>query len=133
MFIGMDIEKQSDKKFLYLYRNTITKNDNKVDAMLERKFFLGFIRIHLLYHASKGSIYGVEMIEELRRHGYNISPGTLYPILHSLEKEGFLISKPKNVNGKIRKYYRITTKGEKILREARKKIKELIDEVMEER
>jgi len=101
--------------------------------MLERKFFLGFIRIHLLYHASKGSIYGVEMIEELRRHGYNISPGTLYPILHSLEKEGFLISKPKNVNGKIRKYYQITKKGEKILREARKKIKELIDEVIEER
>ena len=100
--------------------------------MLERKFFLGFIRIHLLYHASKSSIYGVEMIEELRRHGYNISPGTLYPILHSLEKEGFLVSESKNVDGKIRKYYRITRKGEKILREAKRKIKELIDEVMEE-
>lgn len=100
--------------------------------MLERKFFLGFIRIHLLYHASKSSIYGVEMIEELRRHGYNISPGTLYPILHSLEKEGFLVSQSKNVDGKVRRYYRITKKGEKILREAKRKIKELIDEVMEE-
>ncbi|HEC76207.1 MAG TPA: PadR family transcriptional regulator [Thermoplasmatales archaeon] len=100
--------------------------------MLERKFFLGFIRIHLLYHASKSSIYGVEMIEELRRHGYNISPGTLYPILHSLEKEGFLVSESKNVDGKVRRYYRITKKGEKILREAKRKIKELIDEVMEE-
>ena len=100
--------------------------------MLERKFFLGFIRIHLLYHASKSSIYGVEMIEELRRHGYNISPGTLYPILHSLEKEGFLVSKSKNVDGKVRRYYRITKKGEKILREAKRKIKELIDEVMGE-
>jgi len=100
--------------------------------MLERKFFLGFIRIHLLYHASKSSIYGVEMIEELRRHGYNISPGTLYPILHSLEKEGFLVSQSKNVDGKVRRYYRITRKGEKILREAKRKIKELIDEVMEE-
>jgi len=100
--------------------------------MLERKFFLGFIRIHLLYHASKSSIYGVEMIEELRRHGYNISPGTLYPILHSLEKEGFLVSESKNVNGKIRKYYRITRKGERILREAKMKIKELIEEIMEE-
>ena len=99
--------------------------------MLERKFFLGFIRIHLLYHASKSSIYGVEMIEELRRHGYNISPGTLYPILHSLEKEGFLVSESKNVDGKVRRYYRITKKGEKILREAKRKIKELIDEVME--
>lgn len=91
--------------------------------MLERKFFLGFIRIHLLYHASKSSIYGVEMIEELRRHGYNISPGTLYPILHSLEKEGFLVSETKNVDGKIRKYYRITRKGERILREAKKENK----------
>jgi len=100
--------------------------------MLERKFFLGFIRIHLLYHASKSSIYGVEMIEELRRHGYNISPGTLYPILHSLEKEGFLVSQSKNVDGKIRKYYRITRKGERILREAKMKIKELIEEIMEE-
>ncbi|RLF38273.1 MAG: PadR family transcriptional regulator [Thermoplasmata archaeon] len=100
--------------------------------MLERKFFLGFIRIHLLYHASKSSIYGVEMIEELRRHGYNISPGTLYPILHSLEKEGFLVSETKNVDGKIRKYYRITRKGERILREAKRKIKELIEEIMEE-
>ena len=98
--------------------------------MLERKFFLGFIRIHLLYHASKEDIYGVEMIEELRRHGYNISPGTLYPILHSLEKEGFLKSKSENVDGKIRKYYRITKKGKKILKNARKKIQELIDEVM---
>ena len=100
--------------------------------MLERKFFLGFIRIHLLYHASKSSIYGVEMIEELRRHGYNISPGTLYPILHSLEKEGFLVSQSKNVDGKIRKYYRITRKGERILREDKMKIKELIEEIMEE-
>ena len=100
--------------------------------MLERKFFLGFIRIHLLYHASKSSIYGVEMIEELRRHGYNISPGTLYPILHSLEKEGFLVSQSKNVDGKVRRYYRITRKGEKILREAKMKIKELIEEIMEE-
>lgn len=99
--------------------------------MLERKFFLGFVRVHLLYHASKEDIYGVEMIDELRRHGYNISPGTLYPILHSLEKEEFLISKPKNVKGKIRKYYRITKNGKKILKDARKKIQELIDEVME--
>ena len=99
--------------------------------ILERKFFLGFIRIHLLYHASKGRIYGVEMIDELERHGYGISPGTLYPILHSLEKEGYLKSSPENVGGKIRKYYRITKRGEKILENARKKIRELIDEAME--
>lgn len=70
------------------------------------------------------------MIEELKRHGYEVSPGTMYPILHSLENEGFLKSQNKNVKGKIRKYYKITSKGQKILRESRKKINELINEVM---
>lgn len=98
---------------------------------LERKFFLGFIRIHILYHADKEEIYGTEMINELRRHGYEVSPGTIYPILHSLENEGCLTSKEKNVEGKIRKYYKITEEGRKILKEAREKIKELINEVME--
>jgi DNA-binding PadR family transcriptional regulator len=90
---------------------------------LERKFFLGFIRIHILYQASKEDIYGLQMIDELKRHGYHISPGTLYPILHSLKIEGFLKSRTKNVKGKIRKYYSITPKGNKMLQNARFKIK----------
>lgn len=98
---------------------------------LNRKFFLGFIRIHILYHAQQGEIYGVQMIQELKKHGYKVSPGTMYPILHSLESEGFIRSRRENVNGKIRKYYKITSKGEKILQESRKKIKELINEVMD--
>jgi DNA-binding PadR family transcriptional regulator len=98
---------------------------------LERKFFLGFIRIHIIYHADKEEIYGTEMINELKRHGYEVSPGTIYPILHSLENEGYLTSKEKNVEGKIRKYYKITEEGRKVLKEAREKIKELINEVME--
>jgi len=97
---------------------------------LNRKFFLGFIRIHILYHASQKEIYGVQMIDELKKHGYKVSPGTMYPILHSLEKEGFLKSRKENVRGKIRKYYQITSKGQKILQESRQKIKELLDEVM---
>ncbi|RLI81624.1 PadR family transcriptional regulator, partial [Archaeoglobales archaeon] len=89
-----------------------------------------FIRIHILYHASKEKICGVEMMNELRRHGYSVSPGTLYPILHSLENEGFLRSERENVGGKIRKYYKSTEKGREILEEAREKIRELVDEVM---
>ena len=57
--------------------------------MLEREFFLGFIKIHLLYHASKEAIFGVAITEELARHGYDLSPGTLYPVLHRLEKAGY--------------------------------------------
>jgi DNA-binding PadR family transcriptional regulator len=110
------------------YRKAITV---VASMKLERKFFLGFIRIHLLYHASKSPIFGLEMIEELKRHGYSLSSGTLYPILHSLENEGFLSSEQKIVDGKIRKYYSITKKGKQILNNARKQIQELIDEVME--
>ena len=57
--------------------------------MLDREFFLGFIKIHILYHASKEAIYGADIAAELARHGYNISPGTLYPTLHRLTREGF--------------------------------------------
>ena len=96
-------------------------------------FFLGFIKIHILYHASKEAVYGAELIRELSRHGYQISCGTLYPVLHRLYQSGYLTSKRKNVHGKIRKYYRITPKGRKALKESRLKIQELIDEVIEEK
>jgi len=95
-----------------------------------RNFFLGFLKIHILYHADKESIYGLWLIEELKRHSYDISPGTLYPMLHSLEEDKLLESYQKTVNGKIRKYYRITLEGKKALNEAKVKIKELVDEVM---
>ncbi|MFC1908628.1 PadR family transcriptional regulator [Chloroflexota bacterium] len=68
---------------------------------MDREFFLGLIKIHILYHASKDSIFGAEMTQEIVRHGYNISPGTLYPTLHSLEKEGYLKSSSKVVEGKV--------------------------------
>ena len=100
-------------------------------SRLDRKFFLGFVRVHILYHASKEEIFGVEIMKELKRHGYDISPGTLYPILHSFEKEGLLKSRSENVGGKMRRYYRITEEGIKILDDAKKKIQELVDEVME--
>lgn len=70
------------------------------------------------------------MIQELKKHGYDVSPGTMYPILHSLEGDGFLKSKKVNVQGKIRKYYKITSKGQKILKESRQKTVELINEVI---
>lgn len=98
-----------------------------------KDFFLGFIKIHILYHASKEAVYGAGLTSELARHGYQISCGTLYPILHRLFQSGYLTSKSKNVQGKIRKYYRITPKGRKALRECRSKIHELVDEVIEEK
>jgi len=101
--------------------------------MLDREFFLGFIKIHILYHASKEPIFGVELAQELARHGYSISPGTLYPTLHRLEKEGYLESNSKVVNGRVRKYYQATDKGKLVLENSKKKIWELVTEVIEEK
>jgi DNA-binding PadR family transcriptional regulator len=98
-----------------------------------KDFFLGFVKIHILYHASQEPIYGVEILEELGRHGYRLSPGTLYPTLHRLEREGYLSVQKRVVEGKVRKYYSITGQGLAILDEAKGKIAELVDEVLLDR
>jgi PadR family transcriptional regulator, regulatory protein PadR len=96
-----------------------------------RKFFLGFIQIHILHHAKKEPFYGAWMIEELKGHGYEMSPGTLYPILHFMESSGLLQKEEITVAGKIRKYYKITELGNEIMQEARKKAHELFNEIRE--
>ena len=102
-----------------------------MQEQIMRKLFLGFIHIHILHHAKKEPFYGAWMIEELKEHGYEISAGTLYPILHNLEKNGVLKVQERNVEGKIRKYYSITLIGEEVLKEARKKAYELFKEIKE--
>jgi DNA-binding PadR family transcriptional regulator len=94
-----------------------------------RDFFLGFIKIHVLYHATQEPIYGLDFIRELETHGYQLSPGTLYPIFHKLEEQGYLVSKKRVVEGKVRKYYSATRLGEDALVEAYTKARELIDEI----
>ncbi len=101
--------------------------------MLDREFFLGFIKIHILYHASKEPIFGVGIAEKLTRHGYRISPGTLYPLLQRLEKEGYLQSSSRVVNGRTRRYYQATAEGELVLEQSRQRIREPVTEVIEEK
>lgn len=96
-----------------------------------RDFFLGFIKIHILHHAAEEPIYGLAMMEELRRHGYEISAGTIYPILHSMEEEGWLAREERVVSGRIRKYYRATDAGRAALQDVKVKIAELVEEVLE--
>lgn len=103
-----------------------------MQEQIMRKLFLGFIHIHILYHAKKEPFYGSWMIGELGNHGYEISAGTLYPILHNLEENGILSVENKNVEGKIRKYYSITKLGNDVLEEARAKAYELFKEIKEE-
>ena len=103
-----------------------------MDNTITRSVFLAFVRVHVLHHAAKGPVFGLEMIEELRHHGYSIGPGTLYPILHGLESAGCLRSKEEIVNGKRRKNYVATAKGRRALTDVRQKIGELVDEVLED-
>ena len=95
-----------------------------------RDFFLGFIKIHVLHHAAQEPVFGLALIRELARHGYEVSPGTVYPVLHELERGGYLAREDRVVQGKVRKYYRTTPRGEDALAEARAKIVELVAEVL---
>ena len=97
-----------------------------------RGVFLAFVRVHVLHHAAEGRIFGLEMIEELRRHGYRLSPGTLYPVLHSMEKAGYLRSANQVVNGKLRKNYEATAKGRRLLKQVKGKIQEMFNEVIDD-
>ena len=98
----------------------------------QRELFTGLIRIHVLIHAAHEPIFGLAMMEELRHHGYRIGPGTLYPLLHGMERGGLLKSDLKNVTGRRRRVYRITARGRKALDKARIKVDELHHELHEE-
>jgi PadR family transcriptional regulator PadR len=98
--------------------------------MDHRELLSGFIRLHILHHAVDAELYGQWMIEELARHGYRLSPGTLYPVLHGLEKKGYLASRLEREGRTSRKYYRATPLGRKAIRLATAKAKELFGEIV---
>lgn len=98
----------------------------------QRELYFGLIRIHVLVHAAQEPIFGLAMMEELAHHGYRIGPGTLYPLLHGLERNGLLKSAHRTVAGRKRRVYTITGAGRKALDRAREKVDELHDELHEE-
>ena len=93
----------------------------------------GLIPLHLLYHAVKAEIYGQGMIDELRRHGYKIGPGTLYPMLHRLEERGYLRVREERVGRIMRRYYRATPRGRSALATVLPQVQELFEELIEHR
>ena len=97
-----------------------------------RELYAGLVRLHVLYHACKEAVYGLEMIEELRRHGYELSAGTLYPLLHGLERKGLLRSVKLRIGGTERRVYRATRAGHTALAAAKSKVRELFGELLEE-
>ena len=97
-----------------------------------RDLYAGLVRLHVLHHACKEAVYGLAMIEELRRHGYELSAGTLYPILHGLERKGLLTSITQRRGGAERRLYRATKAGRGALAAAKAKVRELFGELFEE-
>jgi PadR family transcriptional regulator, regulatory protein PadR len=100
---------------------------------VEREILLSFWKVHILHHADEGPIHGQWIVKELRRHGYEISPGTLYPLLGRLVKRGWLNCKSDKQGGKrARKDYRLTAKGRSVLKLIREQVRELFEEVVVE-
>ena len=99
--------------------------------MRDRALYGGLIRLHILHHAAEGPVFGQGMIDELARHGYRLSAGTLYPILHGMEAHGYLRSGVKLDGGRSRRVYRATPAGRKALATARRRVQELFGEMFE--
>ncbi|MCL4501074.1 MAG: PadR family transcriptional regulator [Deltaproteobacteria bacterium] len=101
---------------------------------LTREILLSFWKVHILHHAGEGPVYGQWIITELRRHGYDLSPGTLYPLLARMERHGWLESSGEDANGgaHARRNYHLTTKGREVLAAIREQVTELYCEVVKE-
>lgn len=99
--------------------------------MSDQDLYGGLIRLHVLHHAAQEPVFGLGIIEELRHHGYALSPGTLYPMLHGMERKGYLSSRQEQAGRRQRRIYEITRLGQQALADAKLKVRELFGELME--
>lgn len=97
----------------------------------DQQLYSGLIRLHVLHHAAERPVYGLWLIEELARHGYKLSSGTLYPMLHNMEEKGYLRSVEERSGKLARRVYRATSIGEQALENAKRKVSELFTELFE--
>jgi DNA-binding PadR family transcriptional regulator len=95
-----------------------------------RSFLRGAVELHILHHAAEGEVHGAWMSAELARHGYTISPGTLYPTLHRMHQTGLLESREDVRDGRRIRLYTITPAGRQALDQARQALRELAAEVL---
>jgi DNA-binding PadR family transcriptional regulator len=94
----------------------------------QKNLHVDFIELHILHHASEAPLYGLWMIEELAEHGYRLSASHLYPRFHRLERDELVRRADKVVDGKLRKYYRLTAKGRSYLKMQKRRLMELVGE-----
>lgn len=99
-------------------------------ASRPREFRAGFWKIHILHHAARRDVWGVWLLGELAEHGHALSPGTLYPVLAAMERNGWLRRTGPVGGGRARRTLRITAKGRRLLEQLRRDVQELHDEVV---
>ncbi len=92
----------------------------------DRDLYSGLIPLYVLQLADEAPVFGLGIIEALAQRGYRISPGTLYPLLHTLEKKGYLRSEGEREGRAVRRLYRTTKTGRKAFAAARRKVRDLI-------
>lgn len=100
--------------------------------MKDQDLYAGLIRLHILHHAAEGEVFGLGIIQELRRHGYEVSPGTIYPMLHRMQRHGYLTSRRRRDGRSIRRSYSATAAGRAALKAAKRKVQELFAELFED-
>src|SRR3989304_6578219 len=98
---------------------------------VEREVLLSFWKVHILHHAEREPVIGQWVIRELRRHGYEVSPGTLYPLLSRMEERGWLRCRVDPEGGpRARTEYSLTRKGLQVLAVLRSQVEEVHREVV---
>jgi DNA-binding PadR family transcriptional regulator len=112
-------------------KTTLTKNSSL--RIRNQDLYIGLVRLHVLHHAAEGPIFGLGIIEELGCHGYRLGPGTIYPLLHGMVKRGWLRASAQIVAEKRRRTYAATGAGRRALKVAREKVRQLYEEMFEER
>ncbi len=105
--------------------------DKRSQTKDDKGLYAGLMRLHILHEAEQQVVCGVWVMEQLRQRGYEISPGTLYPMLHGLEKKGYLSSSKERVGKTMRRLYAITPEGSAVLGEAKGKVQDLFGELFE--
>jgi PadR family transcriptional regulator PadR len=125
---GSVLSEDHELRIARMRREALRRKPKEPD---HREFVSGFIRLHILHHAAQEPLVGFWMIEELRRHGYEMSPGTIYPLLHSLQKKGYLSVEVKREGRRHWREYSATKEGKKVLIAAKRKLRELFHELIE--
>jgi DNA-binding PadR family transcriptional regulator len=98
----------------------------------DRDIRLGLWKIHILHHAAQRDVWGAWLLEELAAHGHTLSPGTLYPALARMERNGWLARHGDAPHARARHPLRITPEGRRLLRELRRDVRELYEEIVVE-